>query len=102
MESALITSPPRIRARATPRSDFPAAVGPTTAITRFFTLPVSQTSAAASIRQRAGGPDWRGGFPAARVSFGRKGYVRRLALSTAIAGQNADGRRPGRVSFEEG
>src|SRR3954469_8791569 len=33
MESALITSPPSVRARATPRADFPVAVAPTTAST---------------------------------------------------------------------
>src|SRR4051794_17964412 len=34
MESALTTSPPTACASATPRSDLPVAVGPTTAITR--------------------------------------------------------------------
>src|SRR5262249_641035 len=37
IESALITSPPSARARPSDSSDFPAAVGPTTAITRSST-----------------------------------------------------------------
>src|SRR5579875_1552099 len=39
MESAFTTSPPRCCASATARSDFPVAVGPTTAITGWSATP---------------------------------------------------------------
>src|SRR5262245_45419736 len=53
MESPLTTSPPRRSARSTARSDFPAAVGPTTATTGGWsgpdTAPVSQARAPVAV-----------------------------------------------------